>query len=390
MSRGLPIVAVSLLCWIVTVLITINSEPLTCSPGISGSEVLRCSPGFVNVSGWCFSFHKEPTSMLNSSDFCHQQGAHMVVLDSEEKEKVLTKYIEKMNFFNIYQERNELYKIAQREWDIEAEKKRFCADFIKHGVQSSKYKHIPNAKIPLGSLPHQRANLTTPAGFAIKSSSLPGAGMGAWAETFVPKFTILGVYEGLIHTVDKKDDFYSWQVDKQGTNGTYNIDAEDPACSNWLRFVNSPAKYQQENVVPITCEGIIFYMTSRDVEPGEELLVWYGDGYGRFLGVNRIHPEVDLNGSFAFRANVLTFDDNERLIFDNWTPVTYQNWNPNDEGETAVDPIFGLLLTYHNDGRWRWVTERNYTYYTGEDGLKLPFICEDSPFYLEHEECSVT
>ncbi|XP_062596400.1 histone-lysine N-methyltransferase set-17-like, partial [Saccostrea cucullata] len=191
--------------------------------------------------------------MLNSSDFCHQQGAHMVVLDSEEKEKVLTKYIEKMNFLNIYQERNELYKIAQREWDIEAEKKNFCADFIKHGVQSSKYKHIPNAK---------RANLTTPSGFAIKSSSLPGAGMGAWAETFVPKFTILGVYEGLIIPVDK-----------QGTNGTYNIDAEDPACSNWLRFVNSPAKYQQENVVPITCEGIIFYMTSRDVEPGEELLV---------------------------------------------------------------------------------------------------------------------
>ncbi|XP_062589909.1 uncharacterized protein LOC134251505 [Saccostrea cucullata] len=181
-------------------------------------------------------------------------------------------------------------------------------------------------------------------------------------------------------------------VDKQGTNGTYNIDAENPACSNWLRFVNSPAKYQQENVIPITCEGIIFYMTSRGVKPGEELLVWYGDGYGRFLGVNRIHPEVDLNGSFVFRAYVLTFDNNERLIFDSWKPVTYQNWNPNDEGETAVDPILGLLLTYHNDSRWRWVTEklhRNYTYYTGEDRLKLPFICEDSPFYLKPEECFV-
>ena len=31
-------------------------------------------------------------------------------------------------------------------------------------------------------------------------------------------------------------------------------------------------------------------MTTRDVEPGTELLVWYGDAYGRFLGVNRIHP----------------------------------------------------------------------------------------------------
>ncbi|XP_061190519.1 uncharacterized protein LOC133198441 [Saccostrea echinata] len=195
-----------------SILIPIDSESLTCAPGFSASEVLKWSLGFVNVSGWCFSFHKEPTSMLNSSDICHQQGAHMVVLDSEVKEKVLTKYIEKMNFFNIYQERNELFKIAQREWDVETEKKNFCADYIKHGVKSSKYRHIPNAKIPLGSLPHQRANLTTPPGFSIKISSLPGAGMGAWAETFVPKFTILWVYEGLIHTVDRKDDYHPWQL----------------------------------------------------------------------------------------------------------------------------------------------------------------------------------
>ena len=79
-------------------------------------------------------------------------------------------------------------------------------------------------------------------------------------------------------------------MDKQGSNGTYVIDAADPACSNWLRFVNSPTTHTEENVPPVPCAGIVFYMTSRDVEPGTELLVWYGDGYGRFLGVNRIHP----------------------------------------------------------------------------------------------------
>ena len=84
--------------------------------------------------------------------------------------------------------------------------------------------------------------------------------------------------------------FSSDQVDKQGSNGTYVIDAADPSCSNWLRFVNSPTKVSEENVIPVSCEGIIFYMTTRDVEPGTELLVWYGDSYGRFLGVNRIHP----------------------------------------------------------------------------------------------------
>ena len=52
------------------------------------------------------------------------------------------------------------------------------------------------------------------------------------------------------------------QVDKQGSNGTYVIDAADPSCSNWLRFVNSPTKVSEENVIPVSCEGIIFYMTT--------------------------------------------------------------------------------------------------------------------------------
>ena len=89
--------------------------------------------------------------------------------------------------------------------------------------------------------------------------------------------------------------FSPGQVDKQGSNGTYVIDAADPSCSNWLRFVNSPTKVSEENVIPVSCEGIIFYMTTRDVEPGTELLVWYGDSYGRFLGVNRIHPGNNLS-----------------------------------------------------------------------------------------------
>ena len=94
--------------------------------------------------------------------------------------------------------------------------------------------------------------------------------------------------------------------------------------------------------------------------------------------------EYDLNGSVAFRANVLTFSEDDVLVFDDWTPVTYQNWLENDsedkDGSVAVDPIFGLLLTYHHDDKWHWVPERNYTYYTGPEGLQLPFFCEDSSY----------
>ncbi|XP_078320258.1 histone-lysine N-methyltransferase PRDM7-like [Crassostrea virginica] len=290
-----------------------------------------------------------------------------------------------MDLLSLSQERHELFGIAKAEWDLQIEENKFCEDYKIHGTKSKRYRHIPNAEIPQGSPPYLRAYLSTPRGFSLRTSSIPGAGTGAWSDAFVPRFTILGVFEGVIHTLDSDDNLYSWQLDTQGCNGTYVIDATDPSCSNWLRFFNSPTKVSEENVISVSCEGMIFYMTTRDVEPGTELLVWYGDPYGKYLGINRIHPEYDLNRSVAFRANVLTFIDPDALVFDDRTPVTYQNWLEDDDSDNSsreVDQTFGLLLIYHHDNQWHWVVERNYTYYTGPPGLQLPFVCEDSSYIM--------
>ena len=68
--------------------------------------------------------------------------------------------------------------------------------------------------------------------------------------------------------------FSPGQVHMQGSNGTYVIDVADSLCSNWLRFVNSPTKVSEENVIPVSCEGIIFYMTH--VMWSLELNCWCG------------------------------------------------------------------------------------------------------------------
>ena len=39
--------------------------------------------------------------MLNSTEICHQQGAHMAVLDSQEKENALLNYIERMYMYSM-------------------------------------------------------------------------------------------------------------------------------------------------------------------------------------------------------------------------------------------------------------------------------------------------
>lgn len=71
---------------------------------------------------------------------------------------------------------------------------------------------------------------------------------------------------------------------------SYYIDAASPAKSNWLRYVNCARNVHEENLKPIICDGLVFYMTSKDVEPDTELLVWYGTEYGKHLGITRMHP----------------------------------------------------------------------------------------------------
>lgn len=71
---------------------------------------------------------------------------------------------------------------------------------------------------------------------------------------------------------------------------SYYIDAASPAKSNWLRYVNCARNVHEENLKPIICDGLVFYMTSKDVEPDTELLVWNGTEYGKHLGIARIQP----------------------------------------------------------------------------------------------------
>ncbi|XP_062600660.1 uncharacterized protein LOC134262302, partial [Saccostrea cucullata] len=216
-------------------------------------------------------------------------------------------------------------------------------------------------------------------GFSIKLSTIPGAGFGGFREKFIPKHTIIGSYEGLIHTNHKDDVLYSWQMEKIGSKGVYVIDAGSPANSNWLRWINCAGNIEQENLIAVSCAGLILYMTTRDIDPGSEMFVWYGDDYGDFLKISRVHPESDLQGIFNIRINVLSFDDEDRTIYSDGSPVTYMNWVP-EAASAVLDNTVGLVLTY-NGSEWKWFPEKDYRYFTGPDGLHLPFVCEDRTTY---------
>lgn len=357
-----------------------------------------CRDGFVRVKDWCFSFNLRPTGLQETTNHCESQGAGLVTLDSAEKERALTQFIEDMRFFGIQQDRSDLQRSLQELVNTDNDAARFCEDFQKYGEKSKSYTFIKNAKIPLHFDPEERANLTTPEGFRIELSTIPGAGFGGFTERFVPKHTILGSYEGLTHLHHREDDLYSWQVEKVDSEGVYMIDAGSPAHSNWLRWLNCAGNVEQENVVAVACAGLILYMTTRDIEPGSEMFVWYGDGYGDYLKINRVHPESDLQGIFNIRASILSFDEDDRTVYSDGTPITFTNWVP-EAASDFVDNEFGLVLTY-NGSNWKWFPEKDYRYFTGPEGLHLPYVCEDKttynedgvidPEYTEEDEDSVT
>lgn len=41
----------------------------------------------------------------------------------------------------------------------------------------------------------------------------------------------------------------------------------------------------EQNLIAVQAQGQIFYEACKEIRPGQELLVWYGDCYMQFLGI---------------------------------------------------------------------------------------------------------
>ena len=68
--------------------------------------------------------------------------------------------------------------------------------------------------------------------------------------------------------------------------GTHSVDASDITRSNWLRYMNCARHSLEQNVEASMCYGRVLYRTSRDIPPGKELFIYYGDAYARYLNIN--------------------------------------------------------------------------------------------------------
>ncbi|KAM4703203.1 histone-lysine N-methyltransferase PRDM7-like [Rhinophrynus dorsalis] len=192
-------------------------------------------------------------------------------------------------FNKTYELRRKVRKIYTEVNELQDDDYLFCEEcqsfFIDECLTHGPPVFIHDNPVEIGNL--KRSVLTLPHSLSIRISSIPHAGLGVWNEfTILQKGVHFGPYEG-ITTNDEEDaaiSGYSWLITKGKKHYEY-IDAKDEKRSNWMRYVNCARYEEEQNLVAFQYQGKIYYRACRNILPFTELLVWYGEEYGKELGI---------------------------------------------------------------------------------------------------------
>ncbi|XP_015249008.1 PREDICTED: PR domain zinc finger protein 16 isoform X5 [Cyprinodon variegatus] len=140
-------------------------------------------------------------------------------------------------------------------------------------------------------------DIPIPSELEVRESSVPGAGLGIWAKTRICAGERFGLHSTKHHGSMDKDSSFGWEqmindhaddspdscikkvMDDMG-NVKFALDSSQDATSNsWLKYVRSALSFEEQNLVACHLTGDqIYYKAVRDIEAGEELLVYMKDG----------------------------------------------------------------------------------------------------------------
>lgn len=134
-----------------------------------------------------------------------------------------------------------------------------------------------------------QADVIVPPGLEVKESNIPKAGRGVFAKCVIPKHDFFGPFVGKKVTADEakqyKDSPYVWEVRDDYGKLMHLVDGRDAFQSNWLRYVNCSKSVGDQNIRAVQYDGNIYYMATKQIEIGDELLTFYGEKFARILGM---------------------------------------------------------------------------------------------------------
>ncbi|XP_071373870.1 PR domain zinc finger protein 14 [Centroberyx affinis] len=103
----------------------------------------------------------------------------------------------------------------------------------------------------------------------------------------IQKATRFGPFQGkLVNTSEIKtydDNTLMWEVFENGRLSHF-VDGRG-GSGNWMSLVKCARFPEEQNLIAVQVQGQIFYEVCKEIRPGQELLVWYGDCYMQFLGI---------------------------------------------------------------------------------------------------------
>ncbi|XP_006860134.1 PREDICTED: PR domain zinc finger protein 14-like [Chrysochloris asiatica] len=183
--------------------------------------------------------------------------------------------------------------------------------FTEEDLQLVLYGAIPSLEHPV-RLHHAMSGFLVPPGSSDKpiSSSLPQSldkdslqlpeglcllrtvfggvpHFGVFCSNLIAKGVRFGPFEGkVIQASEVKtygDNSLMWEIFEDGHLSHF-VDGKGGA-GNWMSYVNCARFPKEQNLVAVQCKGQIFYESCKEICQNQELLVWYGDCYEKFLDI---------------------------------------------------------------------------------------------------------
>lgn len=120
----------------------------------------------------------------------------------------------------------------------------------------------------------------------LKKSKIRNAGIGCFAKTTIPAGTLIGPYYGEYMDLKKRskltDGTYIWKI-----HDNLFVDAKKFKRNNPLRYVNGAKTKVQKSKINCDVKFLgpshnslkVYYMTTTNILPGEELIISYGNKY---------------------------------------------------------------------------------------------------------------
>ncbi|CAK6438767.1 unnamed protein product [Pipistrellus nathusii] len=110
---------------------------------------------------------------------------------------------------------------------------------------------------------------------------------GVFCQSLIAKGVRFGPFQGkVVNASEVKsygDNSLMWEIFEDGRLSHF-IDGKGGA-GNWMSYVNCARFPGEQNLVAVQCQGQIFYESCKEISQSQELLVWYGDCYEKFLDI---------------------------------------------------------------------------------------------------------